>query len=61
MFSTEAKKANNLHYYRKLAFWQLTFSKKMLNQYAERQKLVAITTKQNLKLLLVNATEFRSR
>lgn len=33
----------------------------MLNQYAERKKLVAITTKQNLKLLLVNATEFRSR
>ena len=33
----------------------------MLNQYAERKKLVATTTKQNLKLLLGNATEFRSR
>ena len=33
----------------------------MLNQYAETKKLVAITKKQNLKLLLVNATEFRSR
>ena len=32
----------------------------MLNQYAERKKLVAITTKQNLKFLLVNAVEFRS-